>query len=186
MQKTKLLLAFNKLEASRQALLKKVEACDENIRNYKPAPEKWSVTQICYHLHLSEIQSIRYVKKKMLGGVALKKTGIAADVRYSVLKLTLLSNYKFKAPKILGDVPENLHYQEVITNWNETRRQLQSLVETIPDDLIDREVYRHPRAGRLNLTQMVTFFQDHFDHHASQVKRLIKAGQQMTRVTPSP
>ena len=98
----------------------------------------------------------------------------------------MASNYKFKAPKILGDVPENLHYQEVITNWNETRRQLQSLVETIPDDLIDREVYRHPRAGRLNLTQMVTFFQDHFDHHASQVKRLIKAGQQMTRVTPSP
>jgi len=186
MQKTKLLLTFNKLEASRQALLKEVEACNENVLYYKPAPDKWSVAQICYHLHLSETQSINYVRKKMLGGDTLKKTGIAAEVRYSVLKLTLLSNYKFKAPKILGDVPENLNYREVITSWNESRRQLQSLVETMPDNLIDREVYRHPRAGRLNLTQMVAFFQDHFDHHASQVKRLLKAGQQMTKVTSSP
>lgn len=185
MQKTKLLLQFRKLEATRQDLIKKLEACDEKIAGYRPAPDKWSVTQIFYHLNLSESQSIGYVRKKMLGGDKLKQTGLAAEFRYATLKLTLQSNFKFKAPAILGNVPEHLNYHEVMANWNETRRELQTLLETMPDHLIGREVYRHPRAGRLNLAQMVAFFQDHFDHHTRQVKRRIKAGRQMIRVTGS-
>lgn len=185
MQKTKLLLQFRKLEDTRHDLIKKLEACDDQVRAYKPVPDTWSVTQIFYHLNLSESQSIGYVRKKMLGGDQLKQTGLAAEVRYTALKLTLQSNYKFKAPAILGDVPENLNYHEVLANWNETRRQLQSLLETMPDHLLNRELYRHPRAGRLNLSQMIAFFQDHFDHHARQVKRRIKTGRKMIKVTGS-
>ena len=175
MQKKMLRLKLDKLEESRKILLTELNALDEKILKRKPAPGKWSVNQIIYHLNLAESGSIRYVKKKMLGGHDLKNTGIMAATRSFFLKWLLQSGYKWKAPKVLGDVPEEVNYSDVIQNWNETRHELYLLIDTLPEELIGKEVYRHPRAGRLNMLHMVEFFQDHFDHHLLQINLLKKS-----------
>jgi hypothetical protein len=172
MKKELLLRRFEQLETSRQKLLADLADVNELILYKKPVPGKWNITQIIYHLQFSEGISAGYVKKKMQGGNALKKTGATAMIRSTLLKWLLLSGYKWKAPPMLGNVPEELLYSEVISCWEESRKTLFSLIDTMPEDLAGREIYRHPRAGRLNLFHMLDFFQDHFDHHLLQIKRI--------------
>lgn len=174
MQKTKLLRQFNALEASRIKLLAELRLLRKEVLTFKPAADKWSVNQVLYHLHLAESGSVAYASKKMLGGNAIKKTGAAASIRSSMLSLLLRSGYKWKAPAILGSAPEELDFEEVVQRWDDSRARLKSFLENLPDSMLEREIYKHPRAGRLNAEHMVQFFRDHFEHHLAQIKRLKK------------
>jgi hypothetical protein len=171
MDKSTLLHQFTKLESSRNELLDSLSSTEKVILNYKPAADKWSITQILYHLHYAELRSLSYVKKKMLAA-QLENSGLLSALRFRLLKWMMLSGYKLKAPPLLGEVPDGLNYEEVILAWAETRVQLRTLIDQLSDDLLRKNIYRHPRAGRLNVFQMMGFFQDHFDHHMKQVKRL--------------
>lgn len=175
MQKTKLLRLFNALEASRKKLLDDLKKLDQPSLQFKPDPNQWSVSQVLNHLQFSERASIAYAAKKMQGGKAVKKTGIAATIRAEALSLFLRSGYKWKAPAVLAAASENLPFDEVLQRWDETRRQMKYFLENLPDDLISREIYKHPRAGRLNAMQMMQFFGDHFNHHLPQINRVKKA-----------
>lgn len=172
MKKESLLRRFEQLEDSRKKLLADLAGVNEMILYKKPAAGKWNITQIIYHLQFSEAISAGYVRKKMQGGNALKKTGATAVIRSTFLKWLLRSGYKWKAPPMLGNVPEELMYNEVMSSWEESRKNLLALIDTMPGELASREIYRHPRAGRLNLFHMLDFFQDHFDHHLLQIKRI--------------
>ncbi|MEO6167031.1 MAG: DinB family protein [Chitinophagales bacterium] len=174
MQKTKLLRQFNALEASRTKLLTDLRLLRKEVLTFKPAADKWSVNQVLYHLFLAESASAAYASKKMLGGTSIKKTGAAASIRSSLLSLVLRSGYKWKAPAMLGSVPEDVDFEEVVQRWDDSRGRLKSFIEGLPDNLLEREIYKHPRAGRLNAGQMVQFFEDHFEHHLAQIKRLKK------------
>ena len=163
---------FDDLESSRKSLVEELNRLDETILSTKPFPDKWSINQILYHLSLVEDRSLKYVKKKMQGGDSLKTSGFLHGIRSTFLKWLLLSGYKWKAPAVLGDVPENLAYAEVIDYWNKTRNDLNLMIESIPESLIHREIYKHLMAGRLDFIHMLHFFQDHFHHHLKQVNKL--------------
>ena len=68
MQKTKLLRQFNMLETSRKKLTDDLKKLDPALLQYKPAPDKWSVSEVLNHLQFSEQASIAYATKKILGG----------------------------------------------------------------------------------------------------------------------
>lgn len=163
------------LETSRKKLTDDLKKSDPVLLQHKPAPDKWSVTEVLNHLQFSEQASVAYAAKKILGGKSLKKTGIAATLRAEALSLLLRSGYKWKAPAVLAAAAENLPFEEVTQRWDATRQRMKSFLENLPDELISREVYKHPRAGRLNALQMMQFFQDHFNHHLAQINRLKKA-----------
>src|SRR6476659_57512 len=124
MEKELLLRRFEQLEDSRKKLVVDLAEATEMILYKKPAAGKWNITQIIYHLQFSEAISAGYVKKKMQGGKALKKTGAPAVIRSTLLRWLLLSGYKWKAPPMLGNVPEELLYSEVIGSWEESRKNL--------------------------------------------------------------
>jgi hypothetical protein len=44
----------------------------------------------------------------------------------------------------------------------------------LPDHLYDKEIYKHPFAGRLSLMGMVDFFEHHFRRHREQMRRALK------------
>lgn len=163
------------LETSRKKLTDDLKKLDPALLQYKPAPDKWSVSEVLNHLQFSEQASIAYATKKILGGKSLKKTGMAATLRAEALSLLLRSGYKWKAPAVLAAAAENLPFEEVAERWTATRQRMKSFLENLPDELIMREIYKHPRAGRLNALQMMQFFHDHFNHHLPQINRLKKA-----------
>jgi len=53
------------------------------------------------------------------------------------------------------------------------RKDLYEFIDSVSEDYIDKEVYKHPLGGRLSLTGMLEFFDSHFDHHSKQIFRAL-------------
>jgi len=166
---------FDTLETQRSALLSQVEKINEEQFLKSPAPGKWSISQILTHLITSEQLSIAYMKKKSLGVDALDNSGLIESAKMIVLKISQrIPIVKFKAPTIvLEKTPPPLTYQQVIQQWLDTRQGLLRFLQSIEDKNIRKKIYKHPVAGRLDVTQALTFFHEHIHHHWPQVKRLL-------------
>jgi len=164
---------FERLEESRKALISTIENVEESTLNKAPKPGKWSVNQILYHLQLSEYLSYNYVTKKIKSN-QLAKNGYKSKIAFLILKITLILPLKFKAPKFVSTFPENIDFTDLSNTWEKNRHALWELISTLPEETARRNIYRHPGAGRFNLSQMLTFFQDHFDRHQKQVLRILK------------
>jgi len=173
MQKSKVNLQFEKLEETRQQLLHQLVLFDDSVLHYRGEKKKWSVVQIMFHLNSSECNSVKYITKKSQGGTSVPKSTFISSFK-SFLLTTALQYLKWKRPAVLPEPPENLDSKEVIKSWNETRLQLKQLLEKLPEDMLNREIFRHPAAGRMNMSHALTFMQDHFDHHLKQIDERIK------------
>jgi hypothetical protein len=165
---------FSKLEDSRLALIEKLKTIPSSKLEALPAPGKWAVSQIFYHLNRAESFSVIYVSKKRLDINNLKRTGIKEQLKLDALKLLFVSPLTFKAPVVLGDVPEKVGYNTIVSEWNETRNKLRELLESLPDDLLYKNVFKQPAIGRINIFQMLDFMQSHFDRHKRQVEGIVK------------
>lgn len=175
MQKTRLLRQFHALEQARQKLIDELKTLDTAMLQQKPAADKWSVCEVLDHLQVAEAFSIGYAAKKMQGGKSVKKTGLASAARATMLSVSLRSGLKWKAPAVIANAVENLPFDMVVEKWDAVRQRMKDFVEQLPDELIGREIYRHPYGGRLNAAQMLQFFEDHFYHHLKQIKRIRKS-----------
>jgi hypothetical protein len=166
---------FSKLENSRIQLLLKLKNTSRFVLETPPALGKWSVSQIFYHLNKAESFSTIYVSKKRLDVNNLKTTGFNEYIRMVGLKLIFVLPFSLKAPvNVLGDVPEKVDYKSITTEWNETRNKLKELLESLPDDILNKNVFKQPAIGRINVFQMLDFMQAHFNRHEKQVERITK------------
>jgi len=166
---------FDTLETQRGTLLNQVEKISEDQFLKSPAPGKWSISQILTHLITSEQLSIAYMKKKSLGIGELDDSGLIESLKMVVLKISQrIPSVKFKAPAVvLEKTPPPLTHQQVIQQWYATRQDLLKFLQSIDDKNIRKKIYKHPIAGRLDVTQALTFFHEHIHHHWPQVKRLL-------------
>ncbi len=165
---------YNGLEDSRRALLNELAAYDTAKLETQPSPGKWSVAQIVYHLNKAESLSISYVSKKMLDVKNLKNTGMVESFKVGLLWMLFESPLKFKVPtNVLGDMPEKVDYDTAVKQWNVTRDNLKQLLESIPEDMLRKNVFKQPAIGRINVYQMVDFMQTHFNRHRRQVNMII-------------
>jgi len=164
---------FEQLEDSRKALISTIDSVDESVLNKSPRPGKWSVNQIIYHLQKSERASYNYVTKKLQSD-DLTRNGYKSKMASLILKIAFILPFKYNAPKVVRNVPENLYFTDLSNTWEKNRNALWELITALPEETARRNIYRHPAAGRLNLIQMLTFFQDHFDRHRRQVLRILK------------
>jgi uncharacterized damage-inducible protein DinB len=170
---SKLASVYQRIELRRQHLLDVVSALPDQAISYS-VPGKWSINQILVHLILAEQLSLRYIKKKSLGIESAGNTNIIDDVKYLLLKLSQRLPVKYKAPKVLGeDPPESLPLQEVIQRWNDSRNELKAFLETLSAEHLDKKIYKHAVAGRLNILHALDFFNEHLIHHWPQIQRLI-------------
>jgi hypothetical protein len=166
---------FSNLEDARLSLIEKLKDIPPSKLETSPLPGKWSVSQIFYHLNRAESFSTIYVSKKRLDSNNLKKTGLNEALKMAGLKVIFKMPFALKAPvNVLGDVPEKVEYGKIVAEWNETRIKLKELLESLPDDILYKNVFKQPAIGRVNIFQMVDFMQAHFNRHEKQVERIIK------------
>jgi hypothetical protein len=50
---------------------------------------------------------------------------------------------------------------------------MKSYLEDLPEHIFDKELYKHPFAGRVTIRGMVDFFGGHLERHAKQIDRTI-------------
>jgi hypothetical protein len=172
MQKSKVYQQFEKLEQSKNQLLNRLASINPSVLQFYPAKDKWSIIQIIFHLNSSESNSVKYMSKKSLGGSSVPKSTMMTSLK-SLLLSTALRFFKWKKPVVLPDPPGNLYSNEVMNSWNGTRIQLKQLLEQLSEDMLNRNIFRHPTAGRMNISHALTFMQEHFDHHLKQIEERI-------------
>ena len=91
-----------------------------------------------------------------------------------VLQLSQRLPLKFKAPRVVVEnTPAYANFEELTTDWNKTRAELKTLLEKFDDTQIRKKIYKHIRAGRLNIQHALLFFREHIIHHTPQINRLI-------------
>lgn len=169
----RLQLLFDTLETERLHLLDEVAKLSSE-QFYQAEPGKWSVAQILAHLVAAEKLSIRYINKKISGIHDLTNTGITEELKMILLKISQRLPFKFKAPKVV--VENTLSFsslEELKAAWETERNELKILLEKFEDAQVNRKIYRHVRAGLLNIQQALIFFVEHHRHHLPQIKRLI-------------
>ena len=173
---SKLDLQLKSLDKKLNTLFKELKVYNEDQLNRKPKEGAWSVIQVLHHLLMSENGSLKYVKKKLSFNPELKKAGIKSGFREMVLNTYLGSPLKRKAPEaISGDnLPSHETFWKTVQLWKKHRIELREFIENVDEELLNKEVYKHPFVGRISISGMLRFFDRHFDRHNKQIKRTIK------------
>jgi len=166
---------LDQLDIELRNLLRELEAYSEAKLNEQPDEDSWSVFQVMYHLILSEHYSHQYVQKKLSFNPELKKAGFVSELRRMVLNMYLAAPLKFNAPTAVRDnLPEHATFWEIAKKWKDQRVLLRDYLQQLPEDFYDKEIYKHPFAGRLSLDGMLAFFQRHFQRHRKQIFRTLR------------
>lgn len=163
------------LNSDLSKLLEELKNYSEEDLNRPPKPGAWSALQVMHHLMLSEELGHQYIEKKLSFNPTLKNKGVMSSLRFRLLSLYLGSPFKFKAPDIIGDeaLPVKSSFWETAKKWKAQRTQLESFLDSLPEAYANKEIYKHPAAGRLTLSHMVRFYHDHFRRHRKQIRKAL-------------
>jgi uncharacterized damage-inducible protein DinB len=164
---------FDLLEADRHQVLEKVDRLSPEQFN-KANPGKWSLNQILAHLMTAEEMSLVYMNKKIPGIRETGDTALWEEIKMILLKVSQRLPFRFKAPKaVVERTPTYSDVEQLKSHWEEVRAGLKIFLENFDDDQIRKKIYRHIRAGRLNVQHALIFFHEHYIHHRPQIKRLL-------------
>ena len=172
----KLDIQLKELDGKLIRLLTEIEVYSEDQLNRKPNENSWSVIQVMHHLMMSENYSLKYVKKKLSFNPELKNAGVKAACRELVLTTYLSSPFKANAPEAInGDnLPNHETFWKTAQQWKTQRIELREFLETLPDELLKKEIYKHPFTGRISISGMLRFFDGHFNRHNKQIQKITK------------
>ncbi len=166
---------WDKIEAQRIHLFEKLDKVDPSVLNRKPSPETWSANQNLEHLIVAERLSLNYLQKKLSnGGSNIQKAGFMAWYRRFALRIAFaLPNLKFKAPSFFGDLPETSDFQDIKKRYAAQRLEIKNFLDTLPNNVLEGEVWKHASAGKMTIAQMLDFFEDHVNRHEKQLTKAI-------------
>src|SRR5690606_13348970 len=103
----------------------------------------------------------------------LKPAKLGTKIRAMLLSIALKLPIKFKAPKVLGEMPARIDVPKVLETWQKTREKLKDILESFPEETLPQEIFFHPRAGKLTVRQTLSFLLDHHRHHQDQLKKAL-------------
>ncbi len=171
----KILAANARYSAKVNALLQELAPLSHDLLNRKPADGGWSAMQTLHHLILVEENSRAYIRKKLGFNPKVEKSGFWTPLKMLLLRVTLRSPIKFSAPKSASAerIPDSADFAETQAQWQKIRADWTTFFETMPPELQDKAVYRHPRIGLINWLQMLDFLSEHFDRHRGQALRAV-------------
>ncbi len=166
---------FEEIESQRLKTLDSVRHLAGDSFALSSAPGKWSIAQILSHLISGEKLSLLYLEKKVQGIESVPDTGLWEEVKINLLKVSQrLPGLKFKVPqRVLENTPQYPDISTIEREWGIVRGGLKAFLEKLPDQQINRRIYKHPRAGYLNVKHALIFFREHVIHHTPQIKKLL-------------
>jgi DinB superfamily len=171
---------FIRIEQSRLALFERLSKETDVILNCKPDTNSWSAMQTAYHLLSTEESILAYMKKKSQADVgSLKSKSISSYFRIFALINALKSGKKFKAPPVLDMIPEFLSLKEIEQKFAANRLSISSFINKLESEgKLNKEIFKHPRAGYFTIGQTLQFLEIHFERHAVQIDKAIEVAKQ--------
>lgn len=171
----KLQKTFDRLELQRHQLLSDVGAMSHEEFSTAP-PGKWTVNQILAHLIAGEQLTLTYMQKKILGVKDAADSGLYEEVKMLMLKISQrMPGLKFKAPHVVKEHTKVYDsFQALVEDWNRLRSEWRQFLDDLPDEYVNRKIYKHVIAGRLNAHHSLIFAGEHIVHHWPQIIALQK------------
>ena len=164
---------FRDLDQERMALDQQLRKLDNAMLNKAPGPGKWSALQTLRHLIMAEDSSLSYMRKKLQDPDRSGKSNFSTRFRAALLIGWFKLGMKAKAPPAFANIDPNQDRDTVLADYSRVRRELAEILDQVPDALVDRELFRHPLAGRMDLASALTFFRSHFHHHHKQIVEML-------------
>jgi uncharacterized damage-inducible protein DinB len=164
---------FDALEKSRKALFDELKDYPDELLNKKPAADKWSAAQVLEHLVASETASLNYLQKKTLDTSRSKHAGFSGKRRLLVTKLVFYWPLSFKAPPALEPSTSFATLKELQLRWDKVRNETLGILSKLSNQELEKDLWRHLIAGKMNIYQMLEFFGIHFNRHRKQIEQAL-------------
>ena len=155
----------------RERFITAITALSAEQQQFRPTPESWNALQIMKHLIIAEKQSMLLIRRSVSDKKNIRPAGIGSAVRSSILTLALWSPFRFKAPKIAQVKEDAPDLKRMMNEWESLRSEIETFIEAHSEQTLSGEIYRHPRAGVMNMIQTLGFMQMHILHHQKQLER---------------
>ena len=166
--KKKSIRKLDEIDRQLEVLLHLCSSLDATHLHAKPN-NQWSPAQIIQHLYLAENGTLGYMEKKSQRPVA--KTGLGSAIRSMLLTRALRNKKKkYRAPGVIGSPDDRPDFAAVAQSYRQVRADMRRFITDMNDDLADKAIFKHPVIGPINLTQTLSFLQEHMARHADQVK----------------
>ena len=173
--KRKLHKAYDKLEKQREEVLRKIEKLSRDQLSWNPAEGKWNILQVFAHLIKAESLSLKFIERSYSRYSELPDAGISSAIRFRLLKWGLKLPISYKAPAMADTTGYNPDFDELVSDWKKVRNRLNVFIEECDEASLGKALYKHPRAGDLNLRQAIEFMHFHINHHEKQLQNLSDA-----------
>ena len=171
--KKQVINTFNRLEKQRNEIISRLKSLSKEELEFKPDPNSWNVLQVVLHLLKSEQLATKYMSRRMSTGKKLHKAGIGSVIRSKLLQIGLFLPVKYIAPKMVDVTGHTPEFDTIKSDWKHQREKLKDLIESCDDETFRKELFRHPRAGDMNLLQALEFMEMHTSHHQKQIERIL-------------
>ena len=172
---TQLEKEFKQLETERKNLFSDLQQHSDELLNKKPNPEAWSVAEVIAHLMTAEEMSLKYLQKKMQDTSKEKQEGFKNKYRWLLVQIVFTFNIKFKAPEIVEPKIGFVTLKDLESNWAKNRSEIIAMVDKLSNEEVNKTLWKHAVAGKMNLHHMVQFFGIHYRRHTKQIDRTLKA-----------
>jgi len=170
--KNKTQSTFRRIEKQREEIITLYDNHSPEQLRFNPGPGEWNMLQVMRHLVTAEKQSLLLIRRNIGRIERISTAGAGAKIRHLILRAALFLPIKFKAPKVADVTEDYPDYTGMKKEWVELREEIRQLIDNGDEELFTKAIYRHPRAGDLNLKQSLEFFEMHIAHHRKQMDRI--------------
>lgn len=169
--------SFEQLDYQRKEFMRLLDQHTPAQLHFKTAPDHWSMVQVADHLYHSEKLAFEYIRKK-LNSDMLKEpdAGVGSVVRRMFLNAALGLPIKYKAPLPALIPSSDRKLSEVKEDWAALRKDYRHLMENLDKPFFQKELFKHPIAGKMKLDDAFRFMHQHTERHVKQVERIIEHG----------
>jgi len=133
----------------------------------------WNALDVVQHLVLVEEGVLAYARKKLLAPP--QPVSIVDRGKLALLVGVLRSPIRFRAPVAQVVPSETLPLERSAERWDQSRRDLRTLLLGLPAERRGALFFRHPAAGGLDPAGTLVFLHEHARHHEAQVRRIERA-----------
>jgi len=161
---------FNKQVVEREKIFEKLMRVAIERSTQRSSSGAWCSSEILNHLSLSESWVLQILKKQFLKDPnSFKNHTFNNKLRSMILNMSLISNFKFKAPAVVADLVELETPVVLYGKWSEFKNEMTELLSNVRPEMQNKLIFRHPVAGWLNLMETLQFMQLHQMHHIRQI-----------------
>lgn len=160
--------AVAELQRTKDLLEKELKGLTAEQLSFKPAPDKWSISEVTEHIALAEIGIFQITQGTLQAPADLSKrkeiTVTEKDIKQRLTNRTT----KVQSPEVIkpvGKFPTAAQaFQAFVTRRDGTIKY----IRTTNDDLLNH-FWKHPATGTIDLYQTILLIAAHSERHILQI-----------------